>query len=804
MANLSLTNANFDSAIMFEQWPDGVIIVDENEVIVLLNSTARELLAYRDEDIIGKKIHQFLCAPASSFQHPEVQCPFTRRGLFEDNVTTEAWWITHNGNYLHVDVKTITLKQDNKQYTLFNFQDCSKRNYSEHELQRLALYAELNPTLIIEFDQEGLIHYSNPAMLDKMAESGFDKNGLPHILPKNVKDLIKQCLTDGQTINNIESKTNGYWFLWNFHPVLKSSTVQAYAIDISKRKQMETTLFSEKEKFLVTLNSILDGVITVDLDEKITYINPNAERLSGCNKKQIFGKAFKNNIKLLSINTHQEPNDNVHQCLAKGEVISHKEHVLVLHSDGYVTTVKEIVAPMFDQQNKVIGAVVILHDVTETYQLEQKLSYQATHDQLTGLINRNEFEIRLNHIINIAYSDKVSHAMLYFDLDNFKIINDTCGHLAGDQLLRQITQILKHKLRRGDILARLGGDEFGAILESCPIEMAKNIAEEICLEVNNFNFIWENQDYTIAVSIGVVPINEESDNVDQILSRADASCYAAKDLGRNQVHIYQSDDLDLIAKQGEMLWVSRINKALKNERFILYFQLIQPVFHSEGLHFEVLIRMLDDHNNIIPPGIFLPAAEHYDLIKKIDRWVVRHMFEWLADNPDVYQQISLCSINLSGQSIIDPNFIHFITQQLAQKNIAAEKICFEVTETVAINNLVAASRFIDTLKEMGCVFSLDDFGSGMSSFGYLKQLNVDFLKIDGQFVKDILIDPIDEAMVKSINDIGHTMGLKTIAEYVETNDIYEKVKSMKINFAQGYGIAKPEPLNDLRLLVSAK
>ncbi|MFK5894525.1 MAG: EAL domain-containing protein [Pseudomonadota bacterium] len=804
MANLSLAAADFDSNLMFEQWPDGVIVTDEDDIIILLNSRARNLLAYSDKDILGKQIHQFLCAPASNFQHEKTQCPFTTSGSLENNVTTEAWWITNNGNYLHVDVKTIPIKQNNKQYSLFNFQDCSKRNYSENELQHLALYAELNPTLIIEFDQGGLIHYSNPAMLEQMAESGFDKNGLPHILPKNVNKLIKQCLSDGQTIKNIESKSNGFWFLWNFHPVLNASMVQAYAIDISQRKRMEEKLFSEKEKFLVTLNSILDGVITVNLDEKITYINSNAVRLSGCDKNQILGKIFKSTIKILNVNVHEERQNLVHQCLTNGQIISQKIHVLILHSDGYVTTVKEIIAPMFDQCNKVIGAVIILHDVTETYQLEQKLSYQATHDQLTGLINRTEFEIRLNHLINIAYSDKVSHAMLYFDLDNFKIINDTCGHLAGDQLLRQITQIIKDKLRRGDVLARLGGDEFGAILESCPIEMAKNIAEEICEEVNKYNFIWENQDYTIAVSIGVVPVNEESDNVDKILSKADASCYAAKDLGRNQVHIYQSDDLDLIAKQGEMLWVSRINKALKNDRFVLYFQLIRPVAHSEGLHFEVLLRMLDEHGNIIPPGTFLPAAEHYDLIKKIDRWVISHMFDWLAENSDVYNQISLCSINLSGQSIVDRNFIHFITQQLTEKNISASKICFEVTETVAINNLLTASRFIDTLKEMGCAFSLDDFGSGMSSFGYLKQLNVDFLKIDGQFVKDILIDPIDEAMVKSINEIGHTMGLKTIAEYVETNDIYEKIKAMKIDFVQGYGIARPEPLDKLRQSVLTK
>ncbi|MFK5985976.1 MAG: EAL domain-containing protein [Pseudomonadota bacterium] len=787
-----------DFGLMFEQWLDGIIAVDENNNISQVNASGCLLLGYQKAEMIGQPIHAFLCAPAASFEHDQSHCPFTHE-IHEENKTFEVWWIIKNGSYLHLDTKSIRIRQANKNYTLFSFQDCSKRNYSELDLQRLALYAELNPSLIAEFDQQALIHYSNPAMVEQMALNGFDKDGVAHILPNNIKQLVTQCLTDGKTLKNIETKAGDSWFLWNFHPVLKGSMVQAYAVDISLRKKIEQSLFSEKEKFLVTLNSIMDGVITVDLDEKITYINPDAMRLSGWYESQISGHLFTDIIKLLNSNVNQAPENIVQECLKKGHIVSHKEPLLIMHRDGYVTTVKETVAPMFDQMDKVIGAVIVLHDVTETYHLEQKLSYQATHDTLTGLINRTEFEVRLNHIINIAYSDKISHAMLYIDLDNFKIINDTCGHIAGDQLLRQITYLFKDKLRRRDVLARLGGDEFGAILDGCPISMAEKIAQEICQQVNNYNFIWENHDYTIGVSIGVVPINEESDRVDSILSKADASCYAAKDMGRNQVHVYQSDDLDLIAKQGEMLWVSRINKALKNDRFVLYFQLIKPVFHSEGLHFEILIRMLDEHDNIISPGHFLPAAEHYDLIRKIDRWVISKTFDWLTTHPDVYERVNLCSINLSGNSIVDPNFIYFITQKLTENKIDATKICFEVTETVAINNLLFASRFIDTLKEMGCVFSLDDFGSGMSSFGYLKQLNVDFLKIDGQFIKDILLDPIDEAMVNSINEIGHIMGLQTIAEYVESDEIYNKIKSMGIDFAQGYGLARPHPLKQLSI-----
>ncbi len=788
---------SIDLGLMFDQWSDGIIVLDDNFHIVAANNAANLLLGYQKLELIGQSLHHFLCAPSASFEHQEKDCPFHHIND-SDNEAFIAWWTAKKGNHVYLDVKASTISHNNISYRLFNFQDCNKRNYSEIELQRLALYAELNPSLIVEFDQDALIHYSNPAMVEQLSLSGFDDDGVANILPKNTNELISQCLTEGKTLKNIETQANGYWFLWNFHPVFQGKRVQAYAIDISQRKQVEQSLFAEKEKFLVTLNSIMDGVITVDLDEKITYVNPDAIRLSGCSEENMLGSVFSDVIKLLNDNVSQAPANIVRECLKNGHINSHKGHLLIMHKEGYVTTVKETVAPMFDQMDKVIGAVIILHDETETYHLEQKLSYQATHDDLTGLINRSEFEVRLKHIINIAYSDKSSYAMLYIDLDNFKIINDNCGHLAGDQLLRQVTDLFKEKLRRGDILARLGGDEFGVILESCPIFDAENIAQEICALVNQYNFLWENEEYTIGVSIGVVAINEETDKVDSILNQADASCYAAKDLGRNQAHVYRADNLELIAKQGEMLWVSRINKALKDDRFILYFQLIQPIFHREGLHFEILIRMLDDNNNIIAPANFLPAAEHYDLIKIIDRWVITQTFSWLANHKKISDKVSLCSINLSGLSIVDPNFIHFVMQQITKNNIDATKICFEITETVAINNLLLARRFIDTLKALGCVFSLDDFGSGMSSFGYLKQLNVDFLKIDGQFVKDISIDKIDEAMVSSINEIGHIMNLKTIAEYVENKDVYDKVKSLGIDFAQGFYIAKPQPLEQLK------
>jgi len=793
---LKPTSQTFNDKI-FSQWPDGLILLNQAQQIVYLNPKAEHLLGFSEAQLLGKNAHNALCAPNSDYEHEHTQCPLNPENCVELNDLGETWWLTQVGLYLHIDLRIIRLTIDAEKYTLLSFQDCSNRRYSERELKRLALYAELNPSPIIEFNENGLIYYSNPAMLEQMSELGFNDDGIPSVLPENVQEIVQDCLRTGKTLKNIETNTNNSWFLWNFHPVLERSLVQGYAIDITERKKVEHVLFEEKNKFQVTLESIMDGVITVDKKQRISYINPDAIRLSGYTAEEAMGKSIADIIKILNPSSKNKPDNIVQTCLQKGKNITFKENMFLYHKDGYVTTVKQVVAPMYDQKREIIGAVVVLHDVSESHQLAQKLSYQASHDSLTGLINRREFEIRLEQFLDRTKTDRTQHVMLYIDMDNFKIINDTCGHMAGDQLLQQITDLLERKLRRGDVLSRLGGDEFGIILDSCPIDVAEKIAKSICLDISEYNFIWESHVYKTAASIGLVSVNEESEDVNKILQQADSTCYAAKDFGKSRIHIYQPDDQELMQKQGEMLWVSRINKALKDNRFVLYFQTIKPLKREAGKHYEVLLRMVDEQANIIPPGAFLPAAEHYDLIKKLDRWVVSSVLLWLSEHPKQYQELSVCSINLSGHSLMDQEFATFVIEQFYRYSIEPKKICFEITETAAIKNLLVASKFIEILKKEGCLFALDDFGSGMSSFGYLKQLKIDYLKIDGLFVKDIINDPIDEAMVRSINEVGHTMGLQTIAEYVENDEILNKIKEIGVDFVQGYGIAKPRPFKNL-------
>ncbi|PWB57238.1 MAG: GGDEF domain-containing protein [Nitrosomonadales bacterium] len=434
----------------------------------------------------------------------------------------------------------------------------------------------------------------------------------------------------------------------------------------------------------------------------------------------------------------------------------------------------------------------------------ERLSYQASHDALTGLVNRREFERRLERALLSAREEGRVHALCYLDLDQFKIVNDTCGHVAGDELLRQLTVLLQSKVRDADTLARLGGDEFGVLLDNCPLEQAEIVADLLRQTVRDFHFAWQEKPFVIGVSIGLVPIDQDAGSLDAVLSCADAACYAAKDLGRNRVHLYRAEDGDLVQRQGEMHWVARITRAIEENRFRLYYQTIMPIQEQahEGKHFEILLRLIDDNGLLVPPMAFIPAAERYNLMPSIDRWVVSTAFGlyWkiFPECREVQEgKGHTCTVNLSGPSLCDEHFLGFIKRQFALYKVPYKHLCFEITETAAITNLAKAMDFISELRSHGCRFSLDDFGSGLSSFTYLKNMQVDYLKIDGSFVRDMVDDPMDAAMVSSINQIGHVMGLKTIAEFVENEAVLAKLRELGVDFVQGYGVEHPKPLDDL-------
>lgn len=572
--------------------------------------------------------------------------------------------------------------------------------------------------------------------------------------------------------------------------------------DISEKRRIEAQLHQERERALITLDSIADGVITTDEHGQIEFMNAAAELLTGWPLKEAQGLAFEDIYQVTDEPSGKPLSDILAVALGR------KQHVHDFNTGTYTIlsrhnrsfSVQHTAAPLVDQRGSTVGAVIVMHDVTASREMQKKLSHQATHDSLTGLMNRSAFEHEVSELIYHANNFDDTHVLCYLDLDQFKLVNDTCGHIAGDELLRQVSQLIKEQLRSGDTIARLGGDEFGVLLHACPVEHGKVICDNIREAIKAFRFPWEGKQFSIGVSIGIVQIDKHSENLTQLLSWADTACYAAKDLGRNRVHLYEPDDVELAKRQGQMQWVSRIRQALDSDRFRLYFQTIAPIDTNAGLpqHFEIFIRMLDDDGTLIMPGAFIPAAERYNLMQEVDLWVIKNTLAWFGDHVrQLGTSVGVCALNLSGESIGDPACLESIKQYLKRYAIKPEMICFEITETAAIANMREASSFIREMKEIGCKFALDDFGSGLSSFGYLKNLQVDYLKIDGSFIRDILSDSTDQAMVQSINSIGHVMGLKTIAEYVENREIFEMLGSMGIDYVQGYYVDRPRPLEQL-------
>ena len=561
--------------------------------------------------------------------------------------------------------------------------------------------------------------------------------------------------------------------------------------EVGERREAEN-------RFRLLLDSAGEGIYGLDTEGRCIFVNEAALAMLGYNREDLLGHATHERIHHSHADGSAYPVSacSIYDAFRKGQPCSGLVEVL-WRKDGSSFPAEYCAQPM-REGGRIAGAVFVFRDVTEAQALAHRLSFQATHDALTGLVNRQEFERRLERVLSESRAEGEEFALLYLDLDQFKVVNDTCGHTAGDQLLRQVTAQLHERLRARDTLARLGGDEFGVLLEHCPLDQALRIATELRDAAQDFRFVWEGKPFSVGVSIGLVPLSSVVGSVAAALSAADSACYAAKEQGRNRVHLYQPDDALLATQRTQMQWVSRLTHALDTDRFRLYQQAISPLGgHGKGRpHVEILLRLVDESGRVVEPMSFVPAAERYNLMPAIDRWVVRevisrhaaqHRHAPLAQRP-------LFAINLSGSSLSDERLAEFVTSLLAEHQVPADIICFEITETAAIANMTRALHLITTLRRAGCRFSLDDFGSGMSSFAYLKQLPVDFLKIDGSFIRTMAEDRVTRAMAEAINRVAHVMAIETVAECAETEPILALLQELGVDHAQGYALARPQPM----------
>jgi diguanylate cyclase (GGDEF)-like protein/PAS domain S-box-containing protein len=567
------------------------------------------------------------------------------------------------------------------------------------------------------------------------------------------------------------------------------------AVEMTPRRS-NTAPEQERSRALATLQSINEGVITTDKRGRIDYMNEAAERLTGTTSLQAVGHALEEIVSLVDESDRKSLADPVRQSLATGtRVHLGRKALLLSRGSGEEYSIELSVSPLKNPNQEVTGAVIVLHDVSEQRGLARQMSYQASHDALTGLVNRREFERRLQEALDAARAGPATHILCYLDLDRFKVVNDSCGHVAGDNMLREVAGLLKDAVRDSDTVARIGGDEFAMLLIGCPLEKARQIADDVCRAVTDYRFVWKDKIFNIDVSIGLVEIGRESGNAEEVMSAADSACYVAKQRG-GHVHVYSAHDEAVARHRGEIHWLQKLQGALKENRFELYSQPIVPVTAQNiaGPALEVLVRLKDENGQDVSPSDFLRAAERYRLMALVDRWVVQTTLSALGSGALHMDKDRSVAINISGQTLGDTQFLEFVVDCFDRTGVTPDQVCFEVTENSVITNIEHARRFIGVLHGMGCKFALDDFGRGLGSFSNLKNLTMDFLKIDGSFMRNLARDSVNQAMVAAMIKLARTLNFQVIAEQVEDEGALEAARKMGVDYVQGFIIARPQPL----------
>ena len=573
-----------------------------------------------------------------------------------------------------------------------------------------------------------------------------------------------------------------------------NSAILTVARDVSYRKSLEVSLSRSKRQAQYTLESISEGVITTDNDGRIDYMNVAAESIIGTNRQDASGHRVGELFTLVDDADRRPLGDPVERCLAMRRRVNMGTRAVMISVDGEQEHSVEITAsPVRAPGNSISGAVVVFHDVSELRGLTRKMSYQATHDPLTGLINRREFERRLDEAMDTAHAEEAVHMLFYMDLDRFKAVNDSCGHQAGDNMLREVAGLIKEQVRDSDFVGRLGGDEFGALLIGCPIEKARQIAADICNAIADYRFVWKDKIFNIGISVGLVEISHISGSLADVISAADSACYVAKQEGRGRVHVYSARDESIARERGDIQWLRQLQTALHEDRFQLA---LQPIIAmrggaESGPAVEVLIRLPDGRGRTADTAEFLRPAERYQLMPQIDRWVVQATLNAIAAGEIKLASQRSCAINLSGQTLGDEAFLGFVVESLDRSGVSPVMICFEVTESAILSNVQHAQRFIEVLHGIGCEFSLDDFGSGLGSFSSLKHLPIDYLKIDGSYTRNLMSDQVNREMVSAMIKLARTMQFRIVAEQVEQQEDFDWLRDSGVDFAQGNFIEAP-------------
>ncbi len=718
---------------------------------------------------------------------------FKSRSDSTESITYETYIRKKDGQRLAVEVSASMYKEGNIENYCAFVSDITARKLSESRVKRFSSIFENSVQEIYLFDQDTLkCVQANVAAQQNLGYSIEEFNQLtlldlsPDATPESFNELIKPLL-DGRRekvilVSDLKRKDDSQYPVEVHLQLLEyegEKLLSAMIIDLTERHQYE----EEHRKLSQAVEASSSMVIVTNLEGDIEYVNPTFSEITGYPKSEVIGQ----NVRLLkSEETPAAIHKDIWKTIIAGKVW---KGTIQNKKDGSLYWDRAAISGVKDSSGEITHFVSIQEDVSH----EHMLSFEANHDSLTGLINRREFERRIDRVLSTIQKDQSEHAICYLDLDQFKVVNDTCGHAAGDELLRQLSEALQRIVRKRDTLARLGGDEFGVLMEHCSIEDAHRVTSSLQKVIQDHQFTWAGHNFKVGASMGLIPITQDAGTMSDLLREADAACYKAKELGRNRIHIAHVQESETNKQRSGNQWAHRLNEALTQGRFRL---MAQPMRHPNGSEqYELLVRMINEQGENVPPGSFLPAAERYNLVGPLDQWVIETTLSLLSDNPNFLEKIQFVSINLSSQTLNNEEFLDFMRNQLELNGIPGNKICFEIAELTAISSLSTASNFITSMTSLGCQFALDN--AGLNSFSYLANLPVDYLKIDGTLIKNIVSDPMSYAMVKSICDVGHVMGLQVIAKSVENDTVREKVTEIGIDYCQGYGIGKPLDFDEI-------